>query len=512
MMPWGRTPSPASRIRRTPKYNDEQRNDAAVHIVSETISVAEVHAMRKWPLIGFMVVFLAVPALAAAGTVQLPQTGQKSCWNGLEAKISCAGSGQDGELRAGVPWPNPRFTSSDSGATMTDSLTGLIWLKDTTVAAGTCGSLSTARTWQGALDYVKCLNTSGTNGYLLHNDWRLPNVLELESLVNAETTDNVPWLASQGFTLVNDTYLSFWSSTTSAYWSPSSAFILSIHSKDVFETDKYNYNNIWPVRGGTGGVIQLRRTGQQGCWNAGGTSVTCSGTGQDGSTQLGVAWPDPRFTDHGNGTVTDNLTGLMWSQNAGTPDPAACRPDILDGLDGYLQWDGISAYYRCLNENAFLGYRDWRMPNRQEFLSLVHYGLTYPTYEAGSRTWLAAQGFSGVEQEYPSSTTLNSAYYDPQSGRSGYAFYLHLGIQDGRMDQSSKYGTYRTWPVRGGLVNLAGDVDGSGGVGLSDAVAALKILAGLAPATVRMSGDLNEDGKIGVQDAILLLQRIAGLR
>lgn len=464
--------------------------------------------MGKRMAIWFVVCLLGIPAVAAGGTVQLPQTGQKGCWNGLEAKISCVGTGQDGELRAGVAWPTPRFTNSDNGATMTDSLTGLIWLKDTTRVAPSCpGSLS--RDWQGALNYVKCLNT---NGYLLHNDWRLPNVLELESLVNAETTDNVPWLAAQGFTLPpNETYLSFWSSTTS-YWSSSYAFILSIHSKDIFETDKYNYNNIWPVRGGTGGAIQLRKTGQQGCWNAGGTSVNCAGTGQDGQTQLGVAWPDPRFTDNGNGTMSDNLTGLMWSRNAGTPDPAACRPDILDGLDGYLLWDSLPAYYRCLNENAFLGYRDWRMPNRQELLSLVHYGVTYPTYEAGSRSWLASQGFTGVEQEYPSSTTLNSAYYDGQSGRSGYAFYLHLGIQDGRMDQSSKWGTWRTWPVRGGQVNLAGDVDGSGTVGLSDAIAALRILAGLAPPTVRISGDLNEDGTIGVADVIYLLQRVAGLR
>jgi hypothetical protein len=31
--------------------------------------------------------------------------------------------------------------------------------------------------------------------------------------------------------------------------------------------------------------------------------------GNDGYLEKGVAWPDPRFTDNGDGTVTDNLTG-----------------------------------------------------------------------------------------------------------------------------------------------------------------------------------------------------------
>ena len=40
------------------------------------------------------------------------------------------------------------------------------------------------------------------------------------------------------------------------------------------------------------------------------------GTRDDGDLQKGVAWPTPRFTDNNNGTVTDNLTGLIWMKNA----------------------------------------------------------------------------------------------------------------------------------------------------------------------------------------------------
>ena len=37
-------------------------------------------------------------------------------------------------------------------------------------------------------------------------------------------------------------------------------------------------------------------------------------TGDDGDLRKGVSWPVPRFVDNLDGTVTDNLTGLMWLQ------------------------------------------------------------------------------------------------------------------------------------------------------------------------------------------------------
>ena len=61
-------------------------------------------------------------------------------------------------------------------------------------------------------------------------------------------------------------------------------------------------------------TVQLPRTGQKLCYDTAGAVIDCAGTGQDGEIQAGVAWPDPRFTDNGDGTVTDNVTGLMWQQ------------------------------------------------------------------------------------------------------------------------------------------------------------------------------------------------------
>jgi hypothetical protein len=73
----------------------------------------------------FMVVLVIffIPFLAFAGAVQLPQTGQTTCWDAAGNVIDCLGTGQDGDLRMGVAWPNPRFTDNGN-ETMTDNLTG----------------------------------------------------------------------------------------------------------------------------------------------------------------------------------------------------------------------------------------------------------------------------------------------------------------------------------------------------------------------------------------------------
>lgn len=55
-----------------------------------------------------------------------------------------------------------------------------------------------------------------------------------------------------------------------------------------------------------GKAAPVERTGQ----------TTSYAAGDDGDLQRGAIWPNPRFTDNGNGTVTDNLTGLIWLKDA----------------------------------------------------------------------------------------------------------------------------------------------------------------------------------------------------
>src|SRR3989338_4724914 len=98
-------------------------------------------------LLSLLIILLIIPGIALSGTVQLPQTGQT---------ISYA-AGDDGDIRAGVAWPNPRFTDNGNG-TVTDNLTGLMWTKNANLAG--------FKSWQGVLDYVAGMNSGGgTYGY-----------------------------------------------------------------------------------------------------------------------------------------------------------------------------------------------------------------------------------------------------------------------------------------------------------------------------------------------------------
>ena len=178
-----------------------------------------------------MALALGLPNMAFAGTIQLPKTGQTKCYDTSGAEISCAGTGQDGDIRAGVAWPSPRFTDNGNG-TVTDNLTGLMWTKD-------ANPVGNSMTWQQALDYVKTLNTGG------HTDWRLPNVNELNSLV--DYSSSIPALPL-GHPFTNVRYFFYWSSTTGAIYPV--AWLVGMDGGFVGSVESDFSFYAWPVRAG----------------------------------------------------------------------------------------------------------------------------------------------------------------------------------------------------------------------------------------------------------------------
>ena len=59
-------------------------------------------------------------------------TGQRTCHADDGHEVPCAGSGQDASFGVGTPWPEPRFDLRDDE--VVDSLTGLIWCRDASLA------------------------------------------------------------------------------------------------------------------------------------------------------------------------------------------------------------------------------------------------------------------------------------------------------------------------------------------------------------------------------------------
>jgi hypothetical protein len=152
--------------------------------------------MRGIHLILVLATSLLPFATAQAAPADLPQTGQTACTDATGAAIACANTGHDGDRQAGVAWPNPRFIVDGAGNCITDGLTGLIWVRNPD---------ATTRTWQQALDFANSLELCGST------DWRLPNVTELESLVNVGAANQASFLNGQGFSGVQAN--SYWSSS-----------------------------------------------------------------------------------------------------------------------------------------------------------------------------------------------------------------------------------------------------------------------------------------------------------
>ena len=351
----------------------------------------------------------------------VPQTGQTTCYDAAGTVIACAGTGQDGDIQAGVAWPDPRFTDIGDG-TVADNLTGLIWAQDASTpefvgAVSTC--IAGTKTWQGALDYVACLNTEN---YLGYNDWILPNVVELKSLVDAKSS-GLPLSGGHPFVGVQSTF--YWSSSTNS-GNSGQAWIVNMSEGDVGSRSKTNVSYIWPVREGQSAMtLALSPSGQ----------TVSYATGDDGNLQRGVAVPTPRFngnkngSDQPDGTITDNLTGLVWLTDA----------DCF----GAQNWatalnsaNTLSSGTCGLDDGSVAG--DWRLPNARELASLVDYAGSFPAVPAGSP-------FVGVQSYYYWSSSSN-VY-------SGYADFAWLvSMATGTVYYDFKTNGYYTWPVRGGVV------------------------------------------------------------
>ncbi|MBN4079895.1 DUF1566 domain-containing protein [bacterium AH-315-C08] len=74
---------------------------------------------------------------------------------------------------------------------------------------------------------------------------------------------------------------------------------------------------------------------------------------------------DKRYTDNGDGTISDSKTGLMWMKN-----------DSYLHSGHWLNWYEAKNYVKELNEVGFANYFDWRLPTKEELRSLFESSKT----------------------------------------------------------------------------------------------------------------------------------------
>ena len=262
------------------------------------------------------------PVVTSKTTVTLPDTGQATSYTST--------SGEDADFTIN----SPSFTDNGDG-TVTDNVTGLIWQK-------TDGG---EMTFEKASTYCKLLNLGGTT------DWRLPTSHELFDINNFDKVN--PALNTVYFTI-----------TAAEYWWTS-------------EPRADDAANVWVVNAGGGiGAHPKAETVSAG----GSKRFHARAVRNPKSSSVSV----DHFKDNGDGTITDNYTGLIWQkiQSSAT-----------------MTWEEALAYSRDLSLG---GKTDWRMPNIKEIQSLNDEKLTKPSFNKSFFTNISSGN-------YWSSTTMQNS-------------------------------------------------------------------------------------------------------
>jgi hypothetical protein len=340
-----------------------------------------------------------------------------TAYNGSNPLVTLAATGQttsyaagdDGALRKGTAWPETRFTANGDG-TVTDHLTGLIWMQN-------AGCLSPT-TWDNAAEEAHQLASGqcGLTDGSVAGTWRLPNLIELESLVDVSASNLALTLESYFSNVSSGIY---WTSTayyggeTGSIW----AWTIRLSDGEYVNDGASNVmatstNAVWAVKGSASGAVKLQSTG----FNVPYVS------GDDGTLQKGVGLPYPRWVDNGNGTVTDILTGLVWLKQANCIN--------LAWAAAVAAVNNLSSGQCGLTDGSTPG--QWRMPNRNEMQSMADRLQTnegayfdYTILNLDDTVYQPALFTNFVASQYYWTSTTNAA-----SGDAWAVFSCDFGVYD----------------------------------------------------------------------------------
>ena len=371
---------------------------------------------------------LTIDTTNYAGVYPIVDTNQDFCYND-SVKIYCPAEGEDfygqDAQFAGI---QPSYTDNGDG-TITDNITGLMWAQDQS---------SQTIPWSQASLYCESLTTGG------YSDWRMPTVKELWSIRDFST--GWPWIDTTYFNLTGDgTQMSQHHS-----WTSNAYLVVSEYQNEQVIGDPH-----WIVNDWTGHIKAM--SGDRFVRAVRG--VTTYGTND--------------FVDNGDGTVTDNATGLMWSQ---------------DDNGEMLYWKEALAY---AENSTIAGYDDWRLPNIKELQSIADYTVSeIPVLDASVFNL----------------TQVTNIVYDTVTGDSidsqvNYPFYWSSTSNPiESSDPTIEGGTIYAWALASGYnVDMNGyDLHGAGSIIFRAKTEANSGIEDVIPIMVRLVRDA--DGTSGVYD------------
>jgi Protein of unknown function (DUF1566)/EF hand len=269
---------------------------------------------------------------------RIVDTGQNRCYDDRTEitfpKPGAALFGQDGQYAG----HRPSYRDNGNG-TVTDLNTGLMWQADP----------GAKRTFEEAGKGASKCRTGG------HEDWRLPSIKELYSLILFSGTDPDPMSRDTG---------------------EQAPFIDAKHFKFEYGKESDGERVIDSQYASSTKYVGTTMGGQATVFGVnfadgrikGYGLKSPHGRGQKTFCVLYVrgnrAYGKNEFKDNGNGTVTDHATGLTWMK----VDSGKLRAGR--GEDGKLNW---SEALRWAEDLKYAGHSDWRLPNAKELQSIVDY-------------------------------------------------------------------------------------------------------------------------------------------
>ena len=282
--------------------------------------------MRNY-IIAFVILFsISIYSQSVSKSILLlPDTGQTTSYTTT--------FGEDNDYTI-----NPPSFTNNSNGTITDNVTGLMWQQ----ADG--GEM----TIENAVSYCDNLVLGG------FSDWRLPTKQESMSILNLDK--NNPALNTVYFTNTNAEY--WWTSTVN-YANPNSIWITN-------------------AGGGTGPKLKTETI------SAGGLKSFHPRAVRSLTTPTIVT----HFTDNGDGTITDNVTNLIWQKAPNTTT---------------YTWEQAISYAENL---ALAGSSDWRLPNIKELVSINDETTNAPSINTTYfPTMVSARYWSSTTQFAPGATS-----------------------------------------------------------------------------------------------------------
>ena len=278
--------------------------------------------------------------------LRLPDTGENIGYTNT--------FGEDADYLINMPY----FTANNNG-TVKDTITGLLWQK-------TDGG---EMTYENAILYCDTLTLGG------YTDWRLPNPHEGFSILNQQYAN--PAIDVTVFTNTGADY--WWTNTPQA-------------------TDA---NKIWCTNAG-GGIGNKPKTETI---SAGGTFKYHVRAVRDMSTPVVLPY---HFTDNNDGTITDNITHLVWQKIPYTDS---------------LTWENALSYAESLNLGNYI---DWRLPNIKELQSINNEKKTNPSFDTSffkitndKKYWSSSTLPNRSTQAWFLNTKYGITSYDLKTARDG---------------------------------------------------------------------------------------------